>query len=217
MIQLASSKHSVPDAPPPPPALPRESAHRLRLKDRVETLRKILLPLVSPGRALIWEVGCGHGHFLTAYAAAHPEVSCLGVDIARDRILRARRKAERARLPHLHFIQADAWEFLEALPARGEFSAIFVLFPDPWPKRRHHKNRLMQPAFLQAAADRAGEGAHLYFRTDFLPYFEAAAAAIRAHPMWELIEAPWPMDVKTVFQARADQHYSLVARKRPHE
>lgn len=190
----------------------RTTEYRARLEARKGTLKQILHETVSTDAPIVWEVGCGHGHFLTAYAAAHPERSCVGIDIVRDRIERATRKRNRAHLPHLHFILADAHDFLGALPADVKFSAIYVLFPDPWPKRRHYKNRLMQTAFLNAVSLRAEKGARLYFRTDFEPYFAEVSSLVRSHPHWEIIGEPFPFETETVFQARATNYFSLVAR-----
>jgi tRNA (guanine-N7-)-methyltransferase len=94
------------------------------------------LARLLPDRAFVWELGCGHGHFLTAYAAAHPDQLCLGVDLSGERVARAQRKQHRAQLENLYFLRADARLFLEALPPTAKCSAIYVLFPDPWPKLR---------------------------------------------------------------------------------
>lgn len=192
----------------------RTQAYLARAEQRKCALGESLRPLIPPGTALVWEVGCGHGHFLTAYAKAHPEELCIGVDIVRDRIARAARKAHRARLPHLHFLIAEAHDFLAMLPVGAELSSVYVLFPDPWPKRRHHKNRLMQAGFLESLAERAGKRTRLYFRTDFEPYFAEVAATIDAHSHWERIDEPWPFEAETVFQARAATYFSLVARQK---
>ena len=80
------------------------------------------------------EIGAGHGHFLTAYAAAHPERTCVGLDIIAERVERANRKKNRARLDNLHFLHASAEDFLASLPENVRFADVFVLFPDPWPK-----------------------------------------------------------------------------------
>src|SRR5688572_25083844 len=90
----------------------REAAYQARLKERTGALQDRLSSLIPREAPFVWEVGCGHGHFLTAHAAAHPEQTYIGVDLVSDRIERARRKAGRARLSHLHFLNADAWEFL---------------------------------------------------------------------------------------------------------
>jgi tRNA (guanine-N7-)-methyltransferase len=193
---------------------PQRTAHYKSLitqrKSELEiTLEKILMP----PRAFVWEVGCGHGHFLTAYAQAHPEDICIGVDIETKRIERALRKRDRAQLSNLHFVRGEARLFLEALPAGASCSLIFVLFPDPWPKLRHHKHRIMQPDFLSALARRAGEGAQLCFRTDFQPYFTDASAAIQRHEAWSVTGETWPFECETVFQSRADTYHSLIARR----
>jgi tRNA (guanine-N7-)-methyltransferase len=185
------------------------------MAERRDHLRIRLLEFISPGSRFVWEVGCGHGHFLAAYAAAHPHERCIGIDIASERIARADRKRERARLANLHFVLAGADDFLAMAPEGSRFSAIFILFPDPWPKRRHHKNRVMNPEFLSAAAAMAGKGAALYFRTDHEAYYRDAAAVVRAHPDWEESDAvALPFEEPTVFQKRAERHFTLVAVRR---
>ena len=179
---------------------------------RREELRRVLAGIIGSTSRFVWEVGSGHGHFLTAYAAAHPDETCVGIDIASDRVLRANRKRERSRLEHLFFLRADAEDFLASMPERARFTSIFILFPDPWPKRRHHKNRIMKPGFLTAAAARSAKGAHLYFRTDFEPYFREAAEVIRGHADWaQTPSAILPFEEPTVFQKRAARHFTLVA------
>lgn len=197
----------------PPPSV---ADYPALIASRRAELRAALAPRLAGVTALTLEIGCGHGHFLTAYAAAHPGRACLGLDIAADRIARAQRKRDRARLGHLDFIHADADDLLAALPEGVALAAVFVLFPDPWPKRRHHKNRLMQPDFLARLAARCRPDAALYFRTDYAPYFAEARDVVAAHPDWHLRpDAPWPFEHVTVFQARAAAHESFVALRRP--
>jgi tRNA (guanine-N7-)-methyltransferase len=87
-----------------------------------------------------------------------------------------------------------------------------VLFPDPWPKKRHHKNRLLQPAFFDFLAGYMGQGSRLYFRTDHAGYFQEVAAFLPALKTWRRDPAaPWPLELETVFQARAPSYQSLVA------
>lgn len=164
--------------------------------------------------AHVLEIGSGHGHFLTAYAQQHPDRLCVGIDLLGDRIERAIRKQVRARLTNLHFVQAEVSLYLECLPDGVELKDIFVLFPDPWPKLRHHKHRLIRPQVLQQLAQRAGAECRLYFRTDFLPYYEASLAVLAESKDWQVVVEPWPFEFETVFQSRAPAHYSLVARRR---
>jgi len=192
----------------------RTAEHLDRIDKRRSELKGQITGLLSSSPNLVCEFGCGHGHFLTAYAAAHPDRRCLGLDISRERIARANRKRDRAKLANLHFVHADAGDFLDVLPSAITFSEIYILFPDPWPKRRHEKNRLMQPAFLQAVTQRAGEGARLYFRTDYEPYFRATESLVSRHPDWQMMDGPWPFEQVTVFQSRAAHHFSLAARRR---
>jgi tRNA (guanine-N7-)-methyltransferase len=193
----------------------RISEHASRIAERRAALRDVLLEIIAPGSRFVWEVGSGHGHFLTAYAAAHPAECCVGIDIAADRLARADRKRERAGLANLHFVRADADDFLAVMPEKARFAAIYILFPDPWPKRRHSKNRIMKPEFLAAAASAAAKGTPLCFRTDDEPYFREAVAAVRAHADWEESDpAAWTFEEPTVFQRRAARHFSLVAKRR---
>jgi tRNA (guanine-N7-)-methyltransferase len=190
------------------------AAHAGLIAERRDRLRRQLLQLIPPRSAFVWEVGSGHGHFLSAYAAAHPERLFVGIDIASDRVARAKRKCDRARLGNLHFFLADDADFLSAIPDGAHFAEVFMLFPDPWPKRRHHKNRVMKPEFLTTVAARAGQGANLYFRTDDEPYYREAADIVRAHPDWTESEgAPLPFEERTVFQERAQRHFTLVAKR----
>jgi len=165
----------------------------------------------APAR-LVLEIGCGNGHFLSAYAAAHPGLPCAGLDLRLDRIEKARRKRDRAGLLHLQLFRCDARDFLQELPAATRLADVFMLFPDPWPKKRHHKNRLLQPSFLDALAARAGQGSRLFFRTDYRPYYDEAAAVIGAHRSWRLLPpGPFAFEHTTIFQSRAPLFHSLAA------
>ncbi len=194
--------------------LDQTTEYQDHVRARRRLLREKCATLLAAQPAFVWEIGCGHGHFLTGYAAAHRDRLCLGIDLVLERIQRADRKRERARIPNLHFVRAEAGDFLSALPANATFTEIYVLFPDPWPKRRHWKHRLMDAAFLHAAAQRAGQGTRLHFRTDHEPYFLDVVATITAHPDWQARpDAPWPFELPTVFQKRASRYQSLVAER----
>lgn len=184
---------------------------------RITRLSQVLEGLPLSRGPLTLEIGCGHGHFLTAYALHHPEVFCVAIDLIADRLERAGRKSSRAGIKTISWIKADAAELLDAWPAGVSITRhIFILFPDPWPKRRHWKNRLIQPDFLSRLAAISAPGVGLCFRTDHAPYYDAAVAVIRQHPDWELLDAAnWPFEERTVFQQRAPEYHSAVARRRP--
>jgi len=190
----------------------RTAEHLARITQRRSDLQERLAAILPRGSNFVCEIGCGHGHFLAAYAAAHPDQICIGIDLSGERIVRGMRKRDRAKLANLHFIQAESGVFLDALPQKTTISDLFVLFPDPWPKRRHHKNRLLQPDFLKVVAKRAGQGARLCFRTDYEPYFRDTESLLSRQPGWEVVAEPWPFEQVTVFQSRAAHHFSLIAR-----
>lgn len=198
----------------PAPFAVGSEAFQARVASRMAELRTRLSKL-SPGtRPTVLELGAGHGHFLASYADAHPGHFCIGIDLISDRVRRATRKRDRAGLDNLHFFQCEATEFLQCLPPHLLFRRIFALFPDPWPKKRHHKNRLLSPSFLEGLAKRSTSGADLFFRTDHRPYFDEVQETVGAHEQWAVDdEALWPFEEQTVFQARAASFSSLVARR----
>jgi tRNA (guanine-N7-)-methyltransferase len=191
-----------------------KSTHYERVRVRGQELVATIERILPPSREFVCEIGCGHGHFLTAYAQARPERVCVGLDLVSDRIARANKKRERARLGHLHFIRADARLFMEVLPPAARIADLYILFPDPWPKLRHHKHRIIQSELLEVAAGKMAPGARMFFRTDYEPYFADARETIAGHPRWRVVEEPWDFEFETVFQSRAEGFYSLVARVR---
>jgi tRNA (guanine-N7-)-methyltransferase len=183
--------------------------------NRLTTLRALLAPLLQTRLPLTLEIGSGHGHYLTAYAEAHPQKFCIGIDLIGDRLERSARKSTRAALTNIAWLHAEVTLFLKALPADTRLAEIFLLFSDPWPKRRHWKNRVFQPEFLTLLASRSATGARLCFRTDHTDYFDYAQRIAAAHTDWNVAEEPWPFELSTVFQERAENgHQSFIARRR---
>ena len=199
---------------PPTEAMPIEEAVAITQSRRAALRPQVEACLAGRPRVTL-EIGCGHGHYLTAYAAAHPEEPCVAIDIIEDRLERAARKSERAGVNNITWLRASAEDLLAVWPAEVKLGPrIFILFPDPWPKRRHWKNRLIQAPFLEELAERTEPGAELCFRTDHAPYFLWARDVLSEHPRWKIDPAaPWPMEVETVFQARAPAYQSLMARR----
>lgn len=178
---------------------------------RLAALRAEFFPSLPVGQPITLELGCGHGHYLNAYAAAFPSEFCVGIDLIEDRIERAARKARRAQLANLAFVQAEAALFLSALaelPSAPRLRRVFVLFSDPWPKRRHWKHRVVQTSLLDTLAPLTEPGAALNFRTDHPDYFAYAKEIVGAHPRWRLAAADepasaWPFEHVSVFEERA--------------
>lgn len=117
------------------------------------------------------EIGCGNGRFLAANAAKHPERTYLGVERMMERLRRCSKKAQQGALSNLAFVRVEAGRFVrEVLPAQC-VSAFYLFFPDPWPKRRHHKNRFFQPEMCHTLARILIPGGLVYISTDHAEYF----------------------------------------------
>jgi tRNA (guanine-N7-)-methyltransferase len=158
-------------------------------------------------------VGFGAGEHLHWQAVNHPRVGLIGAEPFVNGVAKLLSKIEDEPANNIRLYMDDARDIISVLPD-ASLGRVFVLFPDPWPKLRHHKHRIIRPSFLHALAQRSTADARLYFRTDFVPYFEAGQTIIAAHPEWQVVDEPWPFEFETVFQSRADSHYSLVARRR---
>ncbi len=198
--------------------MPLDVYHSL-CDQRLADLRADFLPRLEGMAKLTLEIGCGHGHYLSAYAAAHPTEFCVGIDLIADRIYRAGRKTGRARLDNVAWVQAEATLFLDALPRDHRLERIFLLFSDPWPKRRHWKNRVLQSSLLDQLLPLTEPGSALHFRTDHHEYFEYAQKIVFAHTGWRIAgadEAPWPFEQPSVFQERAAEigYHSFTALRR---
>lgn len=188
-----------------------ESTHAATVAARRESLQGVVSEIMNRSQPFVLEIGCGNGHFLTAYAAEHPDQVCVGVDLSKDRIERSEKKRRRLRQENVFFVRAEAADFLAVLPDNASFRSIYMLFSDPWPKRRHHKNRLLQKKFLIAAAKHAAPGTPFYFRTDHTDYYNAAAKEFTHQSGWRVGDEPWGFEQVTLFQVRAPSYHSLVA------
>ncbi len=140
------------------------------------------------------EIGCGNGHFITAYAAGRPGTHLVGIDIKEKRCRKARDKAEKRGLKNVTIVQTAAETFLHDLPP-GSVDAFHIYFPDPWPKSRHRKRRFftMETLCLMHAGLR-GAG-RLYFGTDFFDYYLQAKVLVALHEGFRITEEPAPEPV----------------------
>lgn len=181
---------------------------------RKEALSEACAGALSGAGTVAFEPGCGHGHWLTAFAQDHPGETCVGIDLVSLRIRRALAKAQKRDLPRLHFFKAELGEFLDVLPPGIRFEPIVFLFPDPWPKKRHHRRRMIQAETLSRLAERTAPGGRLCFRTDDCDYFEWTRRHLEAHPDWAIDPgASWPHETETYFQNLMDRYDSAVARR----
>ena len=140
------------------------------------------------------EIGFGNGEHLAARAQAEPERNFLGVEVHPPGIGHLLRCAEAANLGNIRVIDHDAVEVLRDQIAPGALDEIQILFPDPWPKKRHHKRRLIQPEFAVLAATRLRTGGWLRLATDWAPYAEHMRLVLDACPMLKPLAAGEPFD-----------------------
>jgi tRNA (guanine-N7-)-methyltransferase len=186
-----------------------------RRQANVERLRATLTAALAGRTGLTFELGCGHGHWLAAYAAAHPDEFCVGIDLITHRVERSVRKQTLGKLDNVLFLKAEATEFLDALPATVTLRKIFILYPDPWPKKKHHKNRFINAENLARLAAHAAPGARLHFRTDNADYFAWTGEHLAAHPGWRVEPAAaWPFEQKTFFEERMKDRRDMFADRR---
>jgi tRNA (guanine-N7-)-methyltransferase len=182
----------------------------------VSRLAASLAEALAGRTTITFELGCGHGHWLAAYAAAHPAEFCVGIDLITHRVERSVRKQTLGRLDNVLFLKAEATEFLEALPATVVLGKVFILYPDPWPKKKHHKNRFINATSLDLLAARSSPGARLHFRTDNADYFQWTHEHLAAHARWELRpDETWPFEQKTFFEERMKDRRDVFADRRP--
>ena len=194
------------------PKSPGHAAFLESQRNRVASLRGTLLQAFPDPASVVLEIGCGHGHYLTAYAQQHPDENCLGIDLVTKRIQKANEKRDKRGLHRLQFVKADVGEFLDAWPEHLGLSRVFILFPDPWPKKRHIKNRILQPGLLDRLASLSAAGTPLHFRTDDAANFAWGMEVIASHARWEIRDdVEWPFENPSYFQDLFEEHFSLTA------
>lgn len=130
----------------------------------------------------VWlEIGFGAGEHLAEQAERHPEIGFIGCEAFEDGIVRLLGEVERRGLDNVRLFTDDARLLLAILPP-ASLGRVFVLFPDPWPKRRHHKRRLVAPATLDLLAAAMCEGTELRLATDDRDYLAWMLEHTTAHP-----------------------------------
>lgn len=131
---------------------------------------------------LVLEIGSGMGESTAAIAKAHPETDFIAVEVHGPGVGSLLKRIEAERLSNLRLIRHDAVEVLEHMIPDGALAAIHLFFPDPWPKKRHHKRRLVQPAFAALAARKLAPGGVLHAATDWADYAARMTEVLGAEP-----------------------------------
>ena len=146
-----------------------------------------IVPSAVFGRVapVMLEIGFGMGETTAAIAAAHPHHDFLGVEVHGPGVGALLNRVAAAGLTNVRVIQHDAVEVVTQMIPSASLAGIHVYFPDPWPKKRHHKRRLLQPAFVHALARRLEGGGYLHAATDWNDYAQEILATFTAEPLLE--------------------------------
>jgi tRNA (guanine-N7-)-methyltransferase len=153
-------------------------------------------PLDLPGlfgrtAPVVLEIGFGMGEATAEMAAAEPAVDLLAVDVHTPGQGSLLRRVERDGLTNVRVLDGDALVLLRDMLAPASLAGVRVFFPDPWPKARHVKRRLVDAGFAALVADRLVDGGLLHVATDMTAYAEQAAAVLAAEPLLVAADPPW--------------------------
>jgi tRNA (guanine-N7-)-methyltransferase len=130
----------------------------------------------------VLEIGCGMGDATAQVAAAAPGTDFIGCEVHEPGVGALLRLIGEKKLTNLRILRHDAVEVLQHMVAPASLAGVHLWFPDPWHKKRHHKRRLVQPAFASLLAERLAPGGTLHCATDWQPYAEQMLAVLSAEP-----------------------------------
>ncbi len=148
---------------------------------------KTLFPKEQPVEL---ELGAGDGSFLVQYAKLHPEHNIVGVERLLGRLRKIDKRSQRAGLQNVKLVRLEAAYLVEYLLPQESISAVHVYFPDPWPKRKHRKNRLINENFTELVRKVLIPQGTVYLRTDDLDYFQQMNEVFDANQAFEKVTAP---------------------------
>lgn len=143
-------------------------------------------------RPLEIDLGCGDGSFLVELAARNPSTDFLGVERLLGRVRKVCRRAEKEDLKNLKVLRLESSYTLEWLLPDQCASRVHLLFPDPWPKKRHHKRRLVNKDFCAALNRVLNSKGEFFFKTDHNDFFEESMCILQECPYLQQI--PWALD-----------------------
>src|SRR5258706_12110216 len=129
---------------------------------------------------VVAEIGFGMGETTARIAAENPGTDFLAIEVHTPGVGSLLKQVDAGELANVRIVQHDAVEVLRDMVAADCLAAIHVFFPDPWPKKRHHKRRLLQPAFVELAAERLAPGGLMHVATDWRQYAEQALSVVSA-------------------------------------
>ena len=147
-------------------------------------------------RPLEVDIGSGKGRFLVARSGRFPEINFLGIERQRIRVDSSGRRCERAERENVRLFRMEGYYAISQMMPSDYVSTYYFFFPDPWPKARHHDQRLFNPAFMDALHRTLVEKGQLHVATDHLPYFDEIFELLQADPRFEPIETFQPTEAE---------------------
>jgi tRNA (guanine-N7-)-methyltransferase len=155
------------------------------------------------------EIGFGMGHVTVELARTYPEYNYLGIEVYPPGVGRVLNAIHTMNLENLRVIQADAAQVLESMIPAESIHGFHIFFPDPWPKKKHHKRRLLQAGFLHTIAGRLQPGGCFYAVTDWEDYAEQILEAVAGEELlvnpYNAYAPPRQWRPKTSFQRKGEQ------------
>ncbi|MDV6266830.1 tRNA (guanosine(46)-N7)-methyltransferase TrmB [Rhodococcus sp. IEGM 1366] len=142
---------------------------------------------------LIIEIGSGTGTATAAMAKAEPHVNLIAIEVYRPGLAQLLQQVEREEIPNVRVLRGDAMDVLENMIAPESLTGVRVFFPDPWPKARHHKRRLLQAPTFSLIANRLKPGGVLHVATDHAEYAEWIEETGNAEPLLSALDWESPM------------------------
>ena len=180
----------------PPVAVPDLLYPLTSILERIDLER--LFPKAQP---LEVELGSGDGSFLVEYAALHPQRNFIGIERLLGRLRKLDRKGRRAGLTNVRGLRIESSYFLQYLLPAHSAAALHVYFPDPWPKRKHRRHRLINEAFPTLARASLQPGGTIFLRTDDPDYFEQMRRIFESAEHFDPVPTPESLaKVRTDFE-----------------
>ncbi len=155
----------------------------IALNDKSEQLP--IADIFAGNAPLEVDIGCGKGRFLIARAQCNPLTNYLGIDLKNERLLKAEKAIKRSDLSNIRLIKSEAFYTVDCLLPPDSVSTFYIFFPDPWPKRRHHKRRLIRNEFLDRLHKCMIVNGLVHIATDHEDYFNAILKTFQQDPRFD--------------------------------
>ncbi len=195
--------------PNPNDPVPNADARQLVPEDYFRAFRREEI-FPDPARPLEVDLGCGDGRFLLEMAARFPERDFLGVERFLGRVRKVCRKGARAGLSNLKVLRLESAYTLEWMLPAASVSRVHLLFPDPWPKKKHHGRRLVKRSFCEALRKVLVPEGEFLFKTDHGEYFAESVEQVRESGLFD--ESPWPDDAFIYPETDFERQWSAAGR-----